>query len=251
MSETIKPENNTQKAGTKDIYKHSEKKSPASSPAIPAATVVLLRDGENGVEVLMLRKNPKIRFGGMWVFPGGRIEEDDYPANKDFAVAARTAAARETKEETDIDTDAKSFIMFSEWTPPPITERRYKTSFFASRAPEKLDVTIDGGEIHEHQWINPSEALRLRDTREIDLVPPTWVTLHTLSLHQDTETLLRHLDSSPVRIYDTHVSQSKDGDRVVLWHGDAGYEAWDASIDGPRHRLTMKKGEFIYEDSVN
>jgi len=67
MSETLKPEKKTQKAGTKDIYKNSEKRSPASTPAIPAATVVLLRDGENGVEVLMLRKNPKIRFGGMWV----------------------------------------------------------------------------------------------------------------------------------------------------------------------------------------
>ncbi|HAL42384.1 MAG TPA: NUDIX domain-containing protein, partial [Gammaproteobacteria bacterium] len=39
------------------------------SPTIPAATVVLLRDGEQGVEVLMLRKNSKITFGGMWVFP--------------------------------------------------------------------------------------------------------------------------------------------------------------------------------------
>jgi len=251
MSETLKPEKKTQKAGTKDIYKNSEKRSPASTPAIPAATVVLLRDGENGVEVLMLRKNPKIRFGGMWVFPGGRIEEADYPADKDFTAAARTAAARETKEETDIDTDPEDFIMFSQWTPPPITERRYKTSFFAARAPEKISVTIDGGEIHEHQWINPAEALRLRDAREIDLVPPTWVTLHTLSLHQDTDTLLKHLESSPVRVYETHVSQSEDGDRVVLWIGDAGYEAWDASVAGARHRLTMKKGKFIYENTVS
>jgi len=40
-------------------------------PALPAATVIVLRDGVDGPETLMLRKNSKIAFGGMWVFPGG------------------------------------------------------------------------------------------------------------------------------------------------------------------------------------
>ena len=44
---------------------------------IPAATVVVLRDGDAGLEVLMLRKNSKIVFGGMWVFPGGRVDSED------------------------------------------------------------------------------------------------------------------------------------------------------------------------------
>ena len=42
-----------------------------------AATVVLLRDGSDGLETLMLRKNSKIAFGGMWVFPGGRVDPGD------------------------------------------------------------------------------------------------------------------------------------------------------------------------------
>ena len=67
---------------------------------IPAATVVLLRDGKSGVEVLMLRKNAKIDFGGMWVFPGGRIEEEDYPPDRDIDLAARVAAAREIPPST-------------------------------------------------------------------------------------------------------------------------------------------------------
>ena len=49
-----------------DIYGDLNKKK-ADEPAIPAATVVLLRDGAEGVEVLMLRKNARIDFGGMWV----------------------------------------------------------------------------------------------------------------------------------------------------------------------------------------
>ena len=33
---------------------------------VPAATVILLRSAESGPETLMLRKNSKIAFGGMW-----------------------------------------------------------------------------------------------------------------------------------------------------------------------------------------
>ena len=47
------------------------------TPAIPAATVVMLRNSEAGIETLMLRKNSQIAFGGMWVFPGGRVDEAD------------------------------------------------------------------------------------------------------------------------------------------------------------------------------
>ena len=47
--------------------------------AAPAATVVLLRDGDDGLEVLLARRSSKLAFhGGAWVFPGGRIDPDDY-----------------------------------------------------------------------------------------------------------------------------------------------------------------------------
>ncbi len=62
---------------------------------IPAATVVLLRDGTDGMETLMLRKNSKIAFAGMWVFPGGRIDVEDGTDNEDMEQRARIAAARE------------------------------------------------------------------------------------------------------------------------------------------------------------
>src|SRR5262249_22587229 len=47
--------------------------------AAPAATVVLVRDGERGLEVLLGRRSSKLAFhGGAWVFPGGRIDPVDY-----------------------------------------------------------------------------------------------------------------------------------------------------------------------------
>lgn len=46
----------------------------------PAATVLLLRDRSgSGIEVLMLRKNPRSEFAsGAYVFPGGAVEESDF-----------------------------------------------------------------------------------------------------------------------------------------------------------------------------
>lgn len=43
--------------------------------AVPAATVVLLRDGSEGLEVLLMRRPGTMAFApGMHVFPGGRVD---------------------------------------------------------------------------------------------------------------------------------------------------------------------------------
>ncbi len=96
-------------------------------PAIPAATVVLLRDGDEGVETLMLRRDSKLAFaGGAWVFPGGRIDPEDYPGGEasDDAdavlTAARNAAAREAMEEAGLVVDPDSLAWFAHWTPGAI-----------------------------------------------------------------------------------------------------------------------------------
>ena len=67
----------------------------ACAPPIPAATVVLVRDEGDHLETLMLRRNVEVSFGGMWVFPGGRVEPDDGEGEP----GARRAAAREAAEE--------------------------------------------------------------------------------------------------------------------------------------------------------
>jgi len=66
-----------------------------------AATVVLLRDSAAGLETLLLRRNSQIAFGGMWVFPGGRVDDGDRAglAPDDGLGAARRAAIREAQEE--------------------------------------------------------------------------------------------------------------------------------------------------------
>src|SRR5204863_1476638 len=88
--------------------------------AAPAATVVLLRDGSGGLEVLLARRSSKLAFhGGAWVFPGGRIDPGDYgDAPGDLPRAARRAAVRKAKEEAGVDVDADEMVHLSNWTTP-------------------------------------------------------------------------------------------------------------------------------------
>jgi len=220
--------------------------------AIPAATVVLLRDAQNadGVEILMLRKNSKITFGGMWVFPGGKIDPEDYTDGDDLAAAARAAAARETLEEAGLRASAQDFHHFAHWTPPPGPNKRFATWFFACAVAGHEEVAIDDGEIKEHAWVNPQQALQQHAAGEIDLAPPTWVTLHHLSLYQPVSAILDQFAANPAKVYSTHVAKRADGVRVAMWHGDAGYDAWDADVAGERHRLVMAADGFVFENTV-
>ncbi len=237
-----------------DTYGNIEPRSEQAAgvvPPIPAATVVLLRDaGTDAVEVLMLRKNSRITFGGMWVFPGGKIDQADYVDGDNLAAAARTAAARETLEEAGINASADAFHHFSHWTPPPGPNKRFATWFFAAQMAGDETVAIDQGEIEDHAWINPAAALQRHAAGEIDLAPPTWVTLYQLSRHAPAARLMAYLQSQPAKVYSTHVAKRADGVRVAMWHGDAGYEAWDADLAGGRHRLVMAAEGFTFENTV-
>ena len=234
-----------------DIYGDLDggEKAEDDNPAIPAATVVLLRENP-ALEVLMLHKTSKIAFGGMWVFPGGRIDDDDYPADRNADAAARNAAVRETREETGIVARPEEFVWFSHWTPPPITPKRFATWFFAAPVDDHV-VEVDGGEIQDHQWLAPAAALAQHAEGAIDLAPPTWVTLHHLSRHDRIDPLLARLRESPTRYYRTRIAERGDGIRVAMWEGDAGYADWNADADGERHRLVMQPGGFLFENTVH
>jgi 8-oxo-dGTP pyrophosphatase MutT (NUDIX family) len=59
----------------------------------PAATVLLLREGRDSIEVLLIRRHEKLAFmGGMWVFPGGSVCAADASA----AALARIPDASQT-----------------------------------------------------------------------------------------------------------------------------------------------------------
>ena len=223
-------------------------------PAIPAATVVLLRDGEPGLETLMLRRNSKLEFaGGMWVWPGGRIDPDDYdggaPTDEPTALeaAARRAAVREAAEESDLVVDADSLVWFSHWTPPPVIPKRFATFFYAAPAPTGA-VHIDGGEIHGHGWFTPTDAMNRRNALELELSPPTWITLEQLAGFTSVAEALAALAIGPPEYFATRFA-TVDGGAVALYHGDSGYDDQVADRPGPRHRLWMLDTGWRYERS--
>ena len=84
-------------------------KDSAPVPARPAATVVILRDGPDGIEVFMVERHREIEFAsGALVFPGGKVDpEDSDSAWAELAAEAPAApdrslfvaAGRETFEE--------------------------------------------------------------------------------------------------------------------------------------------------------
>ena len=217
-------------------------------PAGPAATVVLLRDGSDGPEALMLRRNSKLEFvGGMWVFPGGRVEASDIDTDRpyDDTASAKRAAVRETAEEAGLTIDADSLVWFSHWTPPSISPRRFVTWFFLARAPEGA-VTVDGSEIQAHDWIRPVDALARRNALEIELAPPTWITLEQLLAFADVETALATLGGRAPEHFATRLTRI-DGGAVALYHGDAGYDDGNPDLPGNRHRLWMLNTGWRYE----
>lgn len=216
-----------------------------------AATVLLLRDGRNGLETLMLRRNSKIAFGGMWVFPGGRVDDADRNGldRADDLAHARIAAVREASEETGLIVEPDAMVPFAHWTPPPITPRRFLTWFFVAAAPRGR-VTIDDGEIHESLWMSPQAALARRDAGEIEVAPPTFVSLFDLARWNDVETALAAIRERPTERFATRIAV-KDAGPIALWHGDAGYEVGDPDVDGPRHRLCMNVPAWRYERTID
>ena len=68
---------------------------PDEVPVRPAATVMLLRDGSDGLEVFMLERTAGAAFGaGMYVFPGGRVDRaDDHTELETLCVGHGDASA--------------------------------------------------------------------------------------------------------------------------------------------------------------
>jgi 8-oxo-dGTP pyrophosphatase MutT (NUDIX family) len=212
--------------------------------------VIVARDGDDGLETLLIRRNTALEFaGGMWVFPGGRIDPGDYRADapNDEASAARRAAVREAAEEAGLALDEATLVPFSHWTAPPISPKRFATWFFLAPCPAGTPViTIDGGEIHDHAWMRPGDAIARREAGEIDLAPPTWITLHRMARSRDLSAALLDARSREPERFETRFAPADDG-AVAVYEGDAAYDGGPLDGPGPRHRLWMVRSGWRYE----
>ena len=69
---------------------------------------------------------------------------------------------------------------FSHWVTPWFYPIRYDVRFFIAEAPAGQEAVHDGGELTEHAWVTPRNALDLHERGRFDMVFPTVMTMKAL-----------------------------------------------------------------------
>ncbi len=212
-----------------------------------ASTIMLAREQAGELEVLLVRRNKSLNFaGGAWVFPGGKIDEEEIAESDSELEAAKRAAVRETKEEANLDIDPERLIFFRHWTTPANSPRRFATYFFfADISPGAAEVVIDDEEIVEHAWLSPKKALDELARQEKAMLPPTILCLRVIS-NCSTVIEVRKLLTRQEPIFVLPVVHYTAGQVICLYQGDVGYDSGDSSLEGARHRLIIDMTQATY-----
>lgn len=177
----------------------------------PASTVVLVREAGSGsrFETLLLLRNKSLKFeGGAWVFPGGKVDPDDYPADAGLLpqahadyLAAVNAVIRETREESGLLISPQDLIHIAHWTTPMGMSRRYATWFFLCPLHDAADIVIDDEEILDYRWLTPEKALALHEEGHIRLPVPTSHTLRSIATYHCVQTLCEGMKSADIHVF--------------------------------------------------
>jgi 8-oxo-dGTP pyrophosphatase MutT (NUDIX family) len=183
-----------------------------------SASLILLREGDGGPEVLLVQRNPEQRFmGGAWVFPGGATAPED---EDELATAVR-----ELEEEAGIELSSHhELVRFSRWITPAQVKVRFDTHFFVAEAPSDAEPTVDGSECVGWQWLRPQQALDMSRDDQLMLVFPTIKHLEQLARFRSVSETLEHARASRVLPVEPRVLVEGGVAQVVL-PGEPGYDA--------------------------
>jgi len=181
----------------------------------PAATVIVLRGGDERLEILLVQRNPGARFmPGAWVFPGGALDGSE---------DARTAGVREVEEEASVALpNPSALVEFSRWITPPEVQIRFDTLFLLALAPDDAAPRPDGGETVAVGWYAPQAALDAHRRGDLELVFPTIKTLEQLSRFGSAAELLDWAAGRVVEPIEPRVIVEGEVARIVL-PGEPGY----------------------------
>ena len=208
------------------------------SPAIPAATLVILRDRADAPpELLMVERAKAMAFAaGALVFPGGRVDPGDVALAATMQgddaddTAARIAAIRETIEEVglpigvsaDVDVsearaalhagaplmqaldsatlDLNALVPFARWRPSHATSRIFDTRFYLARLPDGAEpASVDHIENVRLIWTTPRDILEHGAAGAVKLIFPTLRNLERLAQHGSFDEAVADALSHPVR----------------------------------------------------
>ncbi len=178
------------------------------------------------------------------MFPGGRVDAVD--GGEDELERARSAACRETLEEAGLELSPRDLAVDAHWVTPEGRPKRFRTWFFWAAAPSHR-VQVDGGEVLRHRWLSPAAALALHRAHELELPPPTFVTLAKLLPYDHFREAIDSLSARSPEYFTPRPVADSTG-IVSLYEGDAGYESGDVHASGARRRLLMPtRGPWRYE----
>jgi 8-oxo-dGTP pyrophosphatase MutT (NUDIX family) len=221
--------------------------------AIPAATLIVLRDRPDGPpEILMVERAATMAFAaGALVFPGGRIDPGDHAlalVMGDRDLAPRLAAIRETIEEAgiaigidgDVDAmrvalsegaslrelgpvDPTPLVPYARWRPSHVPVRIFDTHFYVARLPADAPAArVDATENSRTLWTTAAAALTAANRGEATLLFPTRRVLERLAEDVDTDAALASAARWPVRTITPWIESRMDGDWVCI-PDDLGY----------------------------
>lgn len=182
-----------------------------------AASVIGVRDGSTGPEVLVIERALGHRFlPGYVAFPGGAVDPADALLAErwfgDATEAARAAAVRELAEEVGLALTREAVVAAGrdrsltpiDGSPPPLealTEIarwiapievpvRFDARYYAVRMDDAADPEPDGAEAASAWWASPNVLLAAWESEEVRLYWPTHFTMRALAECGDADELL-------------------------------------------------------------
>lgn len=166
----------------------------------------------------MMRRAQTMAFApGMYVFPGGRLDDadasagaqlSDYPFATD-ALRASTddegmrglvaCAVREVLEETGVRIAESDLVLLDHWVTPTMATRRFDVRFFASRVPAGQEPVPVGTEMDHVLWIEPLRALAEFEVDRMQMLRPTTRVLELLARFDRIDEVLAQASAREIR----------------------------------------------------
>ena len=249
-------------------------------PPIPrgACTVILVRDGADGVETFLIRRADTMKFAAkMHVFPGGKVDPIDserrinlgIDTNQRAQLAMRASveepgldalfscAAREILEEVGVHLgtlddegvlhiDVHQLPIVGHMITPEIEDRRYDVRFFVAALAAGTHVEAITTEAVEGFWISARQALARNARGDLMMLTPTIIRLQELSAADSVDEFLTQAREFNVLPLMPKPVVNADGSvRWMMVHERTG-EVLDDGMRGPDVMET--DGAPIHED---
>ena len=178
-------------------------------PPRPSATLMITRDGDEGVEVLLGKRSDSMpSFPGYWAFPGGGVSRIDKEASESLGISIQHCAImREVVEELglapqngqliavepdfremvaedkanwfplaldgDIPSDTTGMRVISMRTTPPFGPMRFENTFLHIHSNEHDDFSLIGQtEFIDGRWMRPIDMIEAWKDNVIKVEPP-------------------------------------------------------------------------------